>query len=382
MSAAPRSRATARASRWTAVAKLLDEARGRVFPACQCVVLREGKIVFEAFGARGLRDAAGRSASVDARSPFDLASLTKPLGTAALAMRFVGDGRLDLDRPVEEVLGRPVAGGAPVTARLLLSHASGLPAWRPLHLEVVAHDAAVRRAAILRAAMDTPPQVAAGTEAIYSDLNFLVLTAVLERIGGARLDALHRQAFPDCALHYRPLERAASDRRAASFVASEIDPRRGVLAGRVNDENAWAMGGVAGHAGLFGTARAAAAFANGFVEAWHGAGAGAGIARDVVREFWSRTGIPSGSTWALGWDTPSAVRSSAGNAPRGAVGHLGFTGGSLWIVPERAITVVLLTNRIWPDRRNVEIRAFRPRFHDAVWDALRVRSPRSGTQAP
>lgn len=332
-----------------AVERLLRGASGKVFPAWQCTVSVRGETVFSSAGGDAARD-----------SIFDLASLTKPLVTSALAMHFVSTDRLALDVPVADQLRRPLAAGTRVTPRLLLSHASGLPAWRPLFLEVPAGKpgAEARRAAILRAVLDTKPAVEPGTMAVYSDLNFLVLTALLEHLGGDRLDRLFKRHF-GTELVYTP----------KTAIETEHDPARGVLAGRVNDENAFAMGGVAGHAGLFGTAEAVRAHVQGIVDAFHGRSSFA--TQQVVRAFWTRAGIPKGSTWALGWDTPSASGSSAGSKPpAGAVGHLGFTGTSVWIAPKEEIVVVLLTNRVWPDRSNEAIRAFRPRLHDAVWTAL------------
>lgn len=343
--------------------RLLAGAEGEVFPAWQCVVSQGEEILYAGAGGRAH---VGRAA-VDEASIFDLASLTKPLVAVSLCMHFQDLGRLPLDRPAAELLGAPVAAGIGATPRRLLSHASGLPAWRPLHLEVESRGTADdRRAAILAAARATRPSAPAGATAVYSDLGFLLLTALLEKTGGARLDALFSRIVPAAGLFYRPIAAANADRRTSGFVATEDDPVRGVLAGRVNDENAFAMGGVSGHAGLFGTASAVHALCHALLEAWHGRSAW--IRRDVVRAFWEKAHTAPGSTWALGWDTPSAKGSSAGTRPpKSAVGHTGFTGGSIWIDPPSETIAVLLTNRTWPDRTNDAIRAFRPRFHDLVW---------------
>ncbi|HVO32129.1 MAG TPA: serine hydrolase domain-containing protein [bacterium] len=346
-----------------ALERLLRDAEGKVFPAWQAVVSRGGAIVFEGSGGSSCVG----TGAVDETSVFDLASLTKPLATVSLCMHFHDMGALPLDVAVSDLLRLPVAAGLAVTARRLLSHASGLPAWRALHLEVSDRGSADdRRRAILAAARETAPLHPAGTRALYSDLNFMLLTALLETLGGARLDALFARIVPAAGLFYRPLAAAEADRRTSSFVASEDDVVRGVLAGRVNDENAFAMGGVSGHAGLFGTATAVHALVHTLVEAWQGRPSW--IRGEIVRAFWTKQTEPRGTTWALGWDTPSATGSSAGaTPPADAVGHTGFTGGSIWVDPSREVIAVLLTNRTWPDRTNDAIRAFRPRFHQLAW---------------
>ena len=341
---------------------LLAEGVGSVFPAYQAVVSVRGETIFTAAGG----------SEVDDASVFDLASMTKALCTVSCCMAFASAGRLPLDTPLADLLGRPVAGGRAITPRWLLSHQSGLPAWRPFHLEVPAIAPAslpsaisARRAEILRAARDTRVTVpAAGRATVYSDVGFLQLTALVEHLGGKRIDRVFEELVPAPGLFFRPLEKSAGDRRVSAYVPTEIDPVRGLLAGRVNDENAFAMGGVAGHAGLFGSATAVRRFAQTLLDAHQGRPSW--VPQRVVREFWRRQ--EGRGTWALGWDTPSRKGSSAGaRPPPDAVGHLGFTGTSIWISPAREAVAVLLTNRVWPDRANDSLRLFRPRFHDLVW---------------
>jgi len=157
---------------------------------------------------------------------------------------------------------------------------------------------------------------------------------------------------------------------AEMFAATEICPsRKRLLVGEVHDDNAFAMGGVAGHAGLFAPARDVDRIAAELIASW--AGRSQFIPQSVTREFWRRDGTVAGSTWALGWDTPSPQHSSSGRyfSPE-AVGHLGFTGTSIWIEPSRAIAITLLTNRVHPRRDNQGIREFRPRIHDLVMEAI------------
>lgn len=359
MSARPRS-----ASPRRRLEAQLARGLGTVFPAYQTVVTVRGETVFSSAG--GTVETPELTFNVDDASVFDLASMTKAVCTTSCLMSFAAAGRLPLDAPLADLLGRPVAGGRAITPRRLLTHTSGLPAWRPFHLEVpaLAAGSAARRAAILRAALDTKTIPAAGDSVVYSDVGFLQLTALIEHLGGKRLDRVFEEIAPSRGLFFRPLEQSEGDRRVSSFVPSELDAVRGLLAGRVNDENAYAMGGVAGHAGLFGNAAAVQRFAQTLLDAFHGRPSWVG--QEVVRDFWRRQ--PGAGTRALGWDTPSKTGSSAGTRPPpDAVGHLGFTGTSIWISPAREAVAVLLTNRVWPDRANDSIKAFRPRFHDLVW---------------
>jgi CubicO group peptidase (beta-lactamase class C family) len=164
-------------------------------------------------------------------------------------------------------------------------------------------------------------------------------------------------------------------RRGLAPVTDMIAPtaecpwRERILCGEVHDDNAWAMGGVAGHAGLFSTARDVHAFATEMIDCYHGRGGL--VSQDTVRKFWTLDNSIEGSSWALGWDTPSPEHSSSGRYfSRNSVGHLGFTGCSLWIDPDRELDVVLLSNRVHPNPENNLIREFRPLIHDLVMETL------------
>ena len=335
---APRTRARYRdgvTSRFAAVDGLLAEAVGPVFPSAQLLVVDGGRELYaRAVGA----------ASLGTR--FDLASLTKPLCTAALVLRLVERGRLGLDeRP------RPEA-----TVRELLRHAGGLPAWR-----LLADPAAPspgERVRAIEAARAEPLAYAPGTRSVYSDLGFILLGDAVERAGGAPLDRL----FAD--------ELAAPLGADVRFgpIGGDVAPTEGDLRGVVHDENCRAMGGVGGHAGLFGDARAVGRLVADWVAAWHAEPARVPAA--LVKEAFAAPAIP-GSTWGLGWDHPSPEGSAAGARwVRTGVGHLAFTGCSIWIDPPRRRWVVLLSNRVHPTRTNETIRSLRPRLHDAIVAAL------------
>lgn len=295
---------------------------------------------------------------------YDLASLTKVVVTTTLAMILVDEGLLELDRPVEEFLPRFVGSGKEaVTVRHLLSHASGLDWWAPLYQELAGKEAYVERIQVMDLVYEP------GSRSLYSDLGLILLGEILERVAGEPLDqAARRLIFAPLSMEdtlFRPP--ASLHKRIAP---TEDDPWRGrVLRGEVHDENAFALGGVAPHAGLFSTAGDLARFAqmilNGGVYAHHRL-----LSRRTVELFTRPSGVFD-STRALGWDTKSPQGSSAGElfSPL-SFGHTGFTGTSLWIDPDRELFVILLTNRVHPTRDNNLIRKVRPAVADAVVRAL------------
>jgi CubicO group peptidase (beta-lactamase class C family) len=336
---------------------------------------------------------------------FDVASLTKVIATTTLAAIFVQEGKIDTDDRVVKYLPAFGRGGkSAVTIRQLLAHTSGLPAWREHYLEVAKDPSG--RAAFLPPAERPPPEelkhafqrglamvkeavlaqpleAEPGKRALYSDLGFMALGWVLEAVGGEGLDALceqrifrHLKMKDTFFLSGQDPKAAARRRKDRSFVATErCEHRQEVNCGAVNDDNAWAMGGVAGHAGLFSTAPDVGALGQSWLDALRGRPAL--VRAGVARLFAIRDGAPveSGTpTRALGWDTPSpegsAFGTRLGRSEQGAIGHLGWTGTSLWIDPAAELVCVLLTNRCHPSRDNERIKAFRPRFHDAVAAAL------------
>lgn len=276
-------------------------------------------------------------------------------------MRLVEDGTLRLDDPVSRWI--PEWRGhdrESVTIQDLLEHASGLTAWLPFFRDCRG------RAEYQRAIATLPLEYAPRTHSIYSDLGFILLGFILETAGGAPLeaqfDAVARFVFPE-PLGYRP-PREWRSRTAPT----EIDPWRGrLLVGEVHDENAFALGGAAGHAGVFGPAPAVGAFARLVLRAF---GDASPLVRgETMRRFATRSRVPLSSR-GLAWDTMLPTSSCGARMSPSAIGHTGFTGGSLWIDHERDVYVVLVTNRVHPDRSNDRILEVRPALHDAVMIAL------------
>jgi CubicO group peptidase (beta-lactamase class C family) len=355
------------------VSAVLEAGRGEgVAPGLAAAVMAGGALVHWSWHGDAQVDPS--RVPLGAGASFDVASLTKVMATGTLAALMVDRGEIDLDAPARRWL--PALGGekAAVTVRHLLAHSAGFPAWRPLHRSARGRDAVL--AAALAEPLESPP----GARAVYSDLGFIALGAMLEAAGGERLDRLFdaRVAAPfglrDTFFLPAGCGGPASERREGrSFAAARRTPERGVIRGEVDDDNAWAMGGVAGHAGLFSTARDVAALGQAWLDALAGRST---LSREVARAFVARDGTP-GSERALGWDTPSregsALGARLGRGSGGAVGHLGFTGTSLWLDLDREIACALLTNHVHPagpDR--ARLRSFRARFHDAVAEALGV----------
>jgi CubicO group peptidase (beta-lactamase class C family) len=306
----------------------------------------------------------------DVSTIFDLASLTKVVSTAPLVMRQISRGILGLNDPVSSHIERWRGGDREsVTIQDLLSHASGLPAYRPLHAEHRGLDAYVQ--AISTLALEYPPR----STAVYSDLDFILLGAILERMGplSSQFEAMRTQIPIASELQFSPP--ASWQRRTAP--TRQSPERQRLLLGEVDDENAWALGSSAGHAGLFGTASAVGEYARHLLQILDGR-SGA-LDEGLLRTFISRrTEIP-GSSRALAWDTMLPSSSCGTRMSPAAFGHTGFTGTSLWIDPDRradpsgpaGIYVVLLTNRVHPIPGDAAlIRQVRRDVHDAVMDAV------------
>jgi CubicO group peptidase (beta-lactamase class C family) len=355
------------------VTRLLGQGvEAECFPGAVLLVGYQGELVYEqAVGQAAIVPSARR---MTVETIFDLASLTKPIATTTALMLLLDADMIRLDDPLDAYLDarcRP-AGSVP-TLRQLLSHCAGLPAWRPYYQAIDLRSPPLdRRRAVYAAVRREPLIFPPGTIVQYSDAGFILLGELVEAVTGTPLDIFCRQEI-FAVLHledmaFRDLEQPHSD--GGQFASTEYCPwRQRILDGEVHDENAWAMGGVAGHAGLFGTGRQVWRFAQSFLnglqgQAWL-------VSAPIARTFTMRQGMPEGSTWALGWDTPTPGKSSAGQyfSPT-TIGHLGFTGTSLWIDPTAQVVVVFLTNRVHPSRQREGIRTFRPLIHDAVMRAL------------
>ena len=387
-----------------AFAVLSEAIEKQAFPtASVAVTYKDHTVALKSFGTIPL--GGDSDLAVTPTTLFDLASLTKPIATTTAAALLYDHGLLELDAPVIGVIpeflvdscGESDPRRRDVTFRMILAHSSGLPAYEKLFLKT--HS----REDLLIAAFTTPLSADPATRAEYSDIGFILLGAALERLAGEPFDLFcQREIFGPLAMTnttFNPpreirnqIPPTADERveicgadtpfdklRAGSVrqkPATETPPRESpnntrstlrprIIQGEVQDENAFILGGVAGHAGLFSTSEDLARFAHAML---HG---GSPILRpETVALFTRRESAPASTSRALGWDTPSAPSQSGKYFGPRSFGHLGYTGTSLWIDPDRQLSVALLTNRTWPDCSNQAIKQIRPQFHDLVIEAL------------
>jgi CubicO group peptidase (beta-lactamase class C family) len=368
--------------RWQPLASTLQAAVERgAFPGAVVAVGRRDTVLF--LHAFGRLDYEG-GAPVTPRTVWDLASLTKVVGLTTAAMMLVDEGKLDLDAPVTRYVPVFAAGGDSVTVRQLLTHSSGLPAWKPFFQGV-----RTRRQMFARVNAE-PLEVPPGARMAYSDLGAMLLTEIVERVSGQRLDRfLQARLFRPLGMrqtHFRPpkswLQRIAP---------TEVDTtwRHRLVRGEVHDENAASMGGVSGHAGLFSTATDLTRFVQMLMRGGGTAGTGAQghrgtdtagtvaqghggteLVRAATIALFTSVDRPGFSSRALGWDTPSENSSAGSRLSARAFGHTGFTGTSIWVDPEQDLFVILLTNRVNPTRENNLIRDVRRQVADLAVAAV------------
>lgn len=354
----------------------MDEAvDSGVFPSAELLVAHRGDVVHHAHYGKS------REGTL-----YDIASLTKVVATTTLAMQAVADGRLHLtDRLVDLLPEVPKDTHGKITVRHLLQHCAGFPRWQPYYQEVPAASIGTTdgRKFVIGESAREPLEYKTGTQCKYTDIGFVLLGEILERTfeAGMETSFITNVAEPLDLVNtfYQPLPQSgrhiphpadyAVDRR---FAPTEDCPwRRKVLHGEVHDQNCYAMGGVAGHAGLFSTAEDLHAFVHQFVacDRGHSEWIPSGIVREFIR-FSLRLPLED-ATYVLGWDTPAHSNSQAGSHfSRHSIGHLGYTGCSLWIDLDADFWVILLTNRIHPSSTNEKIRAFRPALHDLIYEML------------
>jgi serine-type D-Ala-D-Ala carboxypeptidase len=361
-----------------AFAILQEAINNQAFPAASVAVTHTRNLVaLKALGrftyevgappsSRTLREGGGLDFPITPATLFDLASLTKVVATTTTAMLLYERGLLDLDAPVSAIIPEFTTDAAKdprrheVTLRMLLSHSSGLPAHEKFFLK------ARTRAELLQAVFTTPLAANPATRADYSDVGFIILGIALERLADESLDRFcQREIFAPLAMTNTTFNPPLEIRPKIPPTEDDQTFRKRIIQGEVQDENASVLGGVAAHAGLFSTAEDLAKFARAMLNR------GSPILRpETVALFTRREAAPAATSRALGWDTPSAPSQSGKYFSPQSFGHLGYTGTSLWIDPTRQLSVTLLTNRTWPDSSNQSIKQVRPKFHDAIIEAL------------
>ena len=347
-----------------ALAVLAGGITQRAFPGAAFAVSRSGNIVLQGAIGRFTYDEA--SEDVTLSTVFDLASVTKVVATTAVAMLLYDRGRFNLQQRVVDALpefGTDDRRREQITMEMLLAHSSGLPAYERLF------ERARSREELMKLACKVPLVAHPATHAEYSDIGFILLGEILERIAEEPLDIFCAHEI------WTPLHMKSTCFRPAERFRIQIPPtrddrefRRRVIEGEVHDENASVMGGVSGHAGAFGNTSDLMSFSAAML------GYGPELFRkETIAMFTRRQPSPAGTSRALGWDTPSSPSQSGKHFSPSSFGHLGYTGTSIWVDGERKIAIALLTNRTWPDNRSKLIKQIRPAFHDAVMEeVLRV----------
>jgi len=369
--------------RFRAAREVLERAVAeRAFPGAAWGVLLNGEVV--ALDAVGRFTYDAGSAEVTPGTVFDLASLTKVMATTGMAMLLYDRGRTHKNRPAEEqrgvldlearlgdILPGFVVGMEPgshkerVTLRMLLAHSSGLPGYGRLFEQ---HH---NPEAMLRAVLHVPLEAEPGTRAEYSDIGFILLGKALEVLSGDLTGRYFaREIAAPLGLETARFCPPADWRPHIPPTENDRIYRGRVIQGEVQDENCYALGGVAGHAGLFGNALDVLRFAGCILTEGRTPQGRHLFQPETVRLFAARQAEPAGTSRALGWDTPTEPSSSGRYFSPRSIGHLGYAGTSLWIDPERKLAAVLLTNRTWPDRSTKAIQQVRPAFHDAVGEGI------------
>jgi CubicO group peptidase (beta-lactamase class C family) len=370
--------------RFSQVESAFHEAVARaVFPGAVVLAARGEEIVFEqAFGCRSLLP---QRSPLTTQAIFDIASLTKPLATSLAVLLLVSERRIALeDQAAKYLAAFAQSGKESITVAQLLAHTSGLPAWKPFFEEALAIDRGGKpgfvgspeaKKFIIDLVQRETPIAPPGTRTLYSDLGFITLGALVEKVAAVSLDDFCRERI------FRPLGVDAIDftglaqpetkrfDSALMVPTEDCSWRHRIICGEVHDDNAYAMGGVAGHAGLFASARAVHEVLAGLRRCLRGDGAV--LSGAWLRKFLTRDNAAPDARFTLGWDTPSPANSASGSqfSPH-TVGHLGFTGTSFWWDLERDCYIILLTNRVHPTRANERIREFRPRAHDLIMKAM------------
>lgn len=309
---------------------------------------------------------------------FDLASLTKPLATTLAILCLIKDKKIDVDEKLSSLLEKKIKGEKrKISVQNLLSHSSGLPAYREYYKILRDIESKKKNEFVENLILQEPLECDPGTRGTYSDLGFILLGRTIEIKTGCTLAQYveERVLGPlnlEKKIFFNPLFEGRKNHPKIDFAATENCPwRKKILCGEVHDDNCYSMGGAAGHSGLFGNIEGVTTYTGMILDMWKGVKEHPNINKRDFDLFLARQQKIPGSSWALGFDTPAIKESSSGVhlSPR-SVGHLGFTGTSFWIDPEKDVVIVLLSNRVHPSRENVKIRQFRPYFHDRVMEKL------------
>ena len=309
---------------------------------------------------------------------FDLASLTKPFATTMAILCLLRSGKIGLDEKLPDLVEKKTTDDKKeITMRQFLAHCSGFPAHREYFKILRDVPEEKKSDMVVKLLLTEKLEYKPGTKSLYSDLGFMLLGKIIEKREGCSLaDFFENKVLKpinmEKKIFYNPVGKENKKNKPVDFVATEKCPwRKKIMCGEVHDDNCYTMSGIAGHSGLFGNIEGVTTYAGHILDMWKGRKRHPSIENNDLKTFLRRQSNIPGSSWALGFDTPAWSGSSSGKyfSPS-SVGHLGFTGTSFWIDPEKELIVVLLTNRVHPNRGNTKIRQFRPLFHDYILEKI------------
>lgn len=307
---------------------------------------------------------------------FDLASLTKPLCTTLTTLQLIEKNKLSFETKITEIYGEKINPDlAGVEIKHLLSHSSGMRGYKEYYKEFKPKQHFENKEKIIKFILNEKPINKPGKKCLYSDLDYILLGDIVERVSEKNLDHLFitkilKPLRLEKEFCFRPVDRG-NPKKYKEFAATQKCPwRKRLLQGEVDDEHSWLMGGVAGHAGLFGTVAGVLSLCACILKIWKEKGVHPPLSNKTLKKALLRQ--YSDQSWCLGFDTPTQPSSAGKYISPQSVGHLGFTGTSFWIDPEKNMVIVLLTNRVHPDRTNDKIKTFRPLFHNTIYENLKA----------
>ncbi len=344
-------------------AMMIRGINNRVFPGAVLLVAEKGSVSF--FNSYGYADIFSKS-KMTIDTVFDLASLTKPLATTLAIIKLVEENKITLDQKLKSILFfLKDSEKGNITIRHLLYHGSGLPAYRPYYKELIKLPSNKRRAVLSKMIVNEPLENPVGEKTLYSDIGFMILSQVIELLSDSSMNTyIYKNIYEplNLDLFFIDVNKVPVNKKFAS--TEKCLWRNRALCGEVDDENAYAVGGIEGHAGLFGTAENIYELTAELMAVYNDKQTQGIFKRELLVEFFTRH---PGTDRALGFDTPAYKNSSSGSYfSYNSVGHLGFSGTSFWMDLERDIIVILLTNRVHPSRHNNRIKTFRPELHDLI----------------
>ncbi len=310
--------------------------------------------------------------TVTEKTFFDLASLTKPLSTALCIIHLIVENKLALHTSLADVYASLSSSHGKITIGRLLAHLSGLPPYRSYFAEYEPFSSRGNQLLLVDRILDESLQNSPETQSVYSDLGYILLGDIIERVSGRRLDEYFSTNVTDPlgisdSLFFLPRD---GRKNALDCAATEYCYwRKKLIQGEVHDENCWFLGGVAGHAGLFGNIYGVTALVEKMLTVWRGDGQSNALGGNQFAILFQNPGR-AGARY-IGFDRPTpGISSSGSHFSLESAGHLGFTGTSFWMDPLKNIAVILLTNRVHPSRSNEQIKQFRPYFHDRIMQTL------------